>query len=184
MIQRKAIYPVSLRRLGGGIRRFSCGTSCFGVRTGWERDDCFRFASDDQRAFRGIAGFCAEVLNAGLVFVAEVIKAQAVFFFVHDGAQFLLELLALRGVDQTFKDGVLHALAVVHALLRDLTQAFPAADVLGIDVIGDEHHHTRHLISTKTAGMRPDRPTDTAPAAAPARMAQGPTQAFPLNTDA
>ena len=124
------------------------------------------------------------MLDAGLVFVAEIVKTQAVPFFVHDGAKLVLQLLTLCGVEQAFEDGVLHALAVVHALLRDLTQAFPAAGVLGIDVIGDEHHHTRHLISTKTAGMRPDRPTDTAPAAAPARMAQGPTQAFPLNTDA
>ena len=62
------------------------------------------------------------MFNAGVVIVAEVVKAQTVGLFIHDCAQFVLKLPALRSVEQTLKDRVLHALPVVYALPGDLAQ--------------------------------------------------------------
>ena len=83
------------------------------------------------------------MFNAGVVIVAEVVKAQTVGLFIHDCAQFVLKLPALRSVEQTLKDRVLHALPVVYALPGDLAQKVdpylrPLYDAM-FDMLGAEN---------------------------------------------
>lgn len=68
------------------------------------------------------------MLDAGVILIPKVVKAQTVYGFIHDRAQLVLQLFTLRGIEQALKNRVLHALPIVHALLCDLPQAAaPAA---------------------------------------------------------
>lgn len=58
---------------------------------------------DHERALGVISCLDTEMFNAGVVIVAEVVKAQTVGLFIHDCAQFVLKLPALRSVEQTLK---------------------------------------------------------------------------------
>ena len=58
---------------------FGARSSIFPVRTDGKTDDRFPFAQlNHQHAFRLIARFDAEVLYFGLVFIAQIVEAQAV----------------------------------------------------------------------------------------------------------
>lgn len=96
---------------------------------------------DHERSFGIISRLDTKMFNAGMVIVAEVVKAQTVGLFIHDCAQFVLKLPALRSVEQTLKDRVLHALPIVYALPGDLTQTTSAAGIFRIYIIGDHYQH-------------------------------------------
>lgn len=58
---------------------FGAQSSIIPVRTDGKTDDRFPFAQlNHQHAFRLIARFDAEVLYFGLVFIAQIVEAQAV----------------------------------------------------------------------------------------------------------
>ena len=67
------------------------------------------------------------MLDAGVILIPKVVKAQTVHGFIHDRAQLVLQLFTLRGIQQALENGVLHALPIVHALLCDLAQRGAAA---------------------------------------------------------
>ena len=74
--------------------------------------------------------------------VSQIIKPQAVLFFVHNGAQLMLELLALGRVQQALKHGILNTLPIIHALFRDLPEPLFARRVLRVHIVRDQHQHT------------------------------------------
>ena len=71
------------------------------------------------------------------VAISQVIEAEAVFFPVHNLAQFRLQKAALGRIQQALKDGVLHPLTVVYTLLCDLPQAPTPGGILSIYVISN-----------------------------------------------
>ena len=107
-----------------------------GAKFGCEPQGDFTRASgsrlQDHRLLWVVGGLASEVFNFALVLISEVIKAEAVFLVVHNGAKLCLKQFALGGVKQALKDGVLHALSVVNALFGDLPQALSTGGVLGI----------------------------------------------------
>ena len=64
--------------------------------------------------------FCAEVFNFPLILVAKVIKAQTILLIVDDRNQTGLQHPILCGIEQTFKNRILHPLPIVYALLCNL----------------------------------------------------------------
>ena len=120
-------------------------------------------------------GVQADMLHLALVVVAQLIEPQAVQCRVDQRGQLGLQNGVLRSVQQALEHRVLHPLAVVDAFLRHLAQALAACRRFGVDVVGDENQHERHLTSRKTADIRPDRPAKSVPAAAPAHRAQDPS---------
>ena len=73
--------------------------------------------SQYQGFLRHVRLFAAKVLDLVLVPLAQIVKAQAVLFRIHDRQELCLQHFALRGVQQALKDGVLHPLPVVDTLL-------------------------------------------------------------------
>ena len=78
---------------------------------------CGRIILCNDRAFQINAWFCADMLHAAFPFVAKVIVTEAVHFRVDDLVQGVLQLPELRGVNETFKHRILHALTIVFAFL-------------------------------------------------------------------
>ena len=111
--------------------------------------------------FRFIARLAAKMFYLVLVSIAQIIKPKTVTFRVHNRTELRLQETALRRIQQTFKDRVLHPLAIVHALLCDLTQSSPAGRILGVDIIGNQNQHT--ITSIKRLDIRPGPPADSAP---------------------
>ena len=66
-------------------------------------------------SFRFITWFCADVLRFSRVVIAQIVEAQAVFFRVNQRGQFVPQGAELGFIEDAFKHGVLHALAMAHA---------------------------------------------------------------------
>ena len=102
----------------------------------------------------GQIGFLtAKMFDLVIVFVSEIVKPKAVGLLVHEGYQFGLQDSTLRRVQFTFKYRILHALAIVHALLGDLPQAFLSLRCFGIDIIGYEYQHDLASLPQKWRGF-------------------------------
>ena len=80
------------------------------------------FALQDHRLLWKVCLFAAKVFDLTLILFPEIIKPKAILFFIHDLAQRVLQASALSRVQQTLKNGILHPLAVVNALLGNLPQ--------------------------------------------------------------
>ena len=104
-----------------------------------------------------------------LVFVSfpQVVKAQTVFFLIHDSKKLGLEQFALGCVQQTFKNRALYPLPIIDALPGNLTQASASGGILCIDIVCDEYQHGV-LTSIKKADRLPDHPGGSEPGAGPA----------------
>lgn len=83
-----------------------------------------RFALKDQGFINFDSVLCADVFDLGFVVVAEVIEAKAVFAFVNDLRQLLLDFKAFCGVHYTFENRVLDSHAVIDALLCNFRKTF------------------------------------------------------------
>ncbi len=93
----------------------------------------------NQDIFRRIGLLRAKVLNFVLIAAAQVVKPQAVFFRVHDLAELRLQAAALGRVQQTFKDRVLHTLAIIDTLFCNLPQTLSTCCILCVYVISDQN---------------------------------------------
>ncbi len=96
---------------------------------------------ENQDAFYIITRFDTKVFDTCMIFFTKVIKTQTVFFGIHNFAEFVLKHFTLRRIDKTFKNRILNALAVVDALLRNLTQSFSTGSIFRIYIISDKYHH-------------------------------------------
>lgn len=90
-----------------------------------------------QDILRIISRLCAKMLDLILIAIPQIIKAQTVFFRIHDLAQSGLQTAALCRIQQAFKDGILNTLAEINTLLCDLPQAFASGSVLCVHVISN-----------------------------------------------
>ena len=95
------------------------------------------FASKQDRVFRHICTFTAEVIYFALIPVSKVIEPQTVLFHIHYTAKFRLQAAALSCVQQAFKYRALNPLTIVDTLFGDLPQAFASGGVLCIYIIGN-----------------------------------------------
>lgn len=77
---------------------------------------------DDQGTMQIKGGLGADVLNAPLPMLPEVIKAQAILGRINQVSQALFQKCPLRGINLNFKDGILHALTIVTTRLGDPPQ--------------------------------------------------------------
>lgn len=111
------------------------------------------------------------------------VKSKAVLFWVNDLAEFILQLPALRRVQQAFEHRILHALTVIDTFLCDSAQPPASGGVARVHIVGDQNQH-RCLTSIKTADSRPSRRAGTARAAGFVHTVPDPTVSFPRETDA
>ena len=94
-----------------------------------------------QSSFSLITWFCTDVLRFSCIFIAQVIKTQAVFFLINQRCQFMPQCAELCFIENTFKHGILHALSVAHAALRHFSQACAAGRCFRIDIVCHENQH-------------------------------------------
>ena len=92
------------------------------------------------------------MLDAPLPFVAEEIETQAVALQIRELQQLRTKRDPLVVGQQTFKHGVLHALAVVQAGFGDVAQAAPPFSGCGGDIVADKNHHGRGACLTPLEG--------------------------------
>lgn len=95
------------------------------------------FASKQDRVFRHICTFTAEVIYFALIPVSKVIEPQTVLFHIHYTAKFRLQAAALRCVQQAFKYRALNPLTIVDTLFGNLTQPLSSGCILCIYIIGN-----------------------------------------------
>ena len=88
-----------------------------------------------------IARLAAEMLDLLLIPVAKIVKPQAVGCWIENFAQFDLQAPALCRAEQALENRVLHTLAVIDALLGNLSETFFPAGVCRIDIIGNQDQH-------------------------------------------
>jgi hypothetical protein len=81
------------------------------------------------------------MFNLCFVVFAEVVKAQAVFFHVNNFTERCLQGFALCGVKQTFKNGTLHPLPMLHAFPGHTPETLSAGGIFGINVISNQYQH-------------------------------------------
>ena len=110
-------------------------------------------------------------------------KIEGCPFLGHDLTEFILQLPALRRVQQTFEHRILHALTVIDTFLCDSAQPPASGGVARVHIVGDQNQH-RRLTSIKTADSRPSRRAGTARAAGFVHTVPDPTVSFPRETDA
>lgn len=109
--------------------------------------------------------------------------AARLLFWVNDLTEFILQLPALRRVQQAFEHRILHALTVIDTFLCDSAQPPASGGVARVHIVGDQNQH-RRLTSIKTADSRPSRRAGTARAAGFVHTVPDPTVSFPRETDA
>ena len=95
------------------------------------------FASKQDRVFRHICTFTAEVIYFALIPVSKVIEPQTVLFHIHYTAKFRLQAAALSCVQQAFKYRALNPLTIVDTLFGNLTQPLSSGCILCIYIIGN-----------------------------------------------
>lgn len=100
-----------------------------------------RFASDDQRAIRIIAGFRAMVFDAVLPMRAEMVKAEAIVLGIDEGEKPVAASGPLSRIDFELEDGELDTLAVIEAGASQTSQSSSAAWRGCCDIVGDKHIH-------------------------------------------
>ena len=88
--------------------------------------------SHHQKTFSVIAGVGPKMLDARVIPVAQIVKAQAVGPGVDQFHQAVLEQGILGGVQPAFKNAVLHPLSVVHTGFGNFAQSFAPGGGLGI----------------------------------------------------
>ena len=94
-----------------------------------------------QSSFSFITWFCTDVLRFSCVFIAQIIKTQAVFFLVNQRCQFMPQGAEACFIKNAFKHGILHALSVTHAALRHFPQACTSSGCFCIDIVCHEDQH-------------------------------------------
>ena len=95
------------------------------------------FASKQDRVFRHICTFTAEVIYFALIPVSKVIEPQTVLFHIHYTAKLRLQAAALSCVQQAFKYRALNPLTIVDTLFGNLTQPLSSGCILCIYIIGN-----------------------------------------------
>lgn len=84
----------------------------------------------------------ANMLDFAFIVVSQLVKAQAVKTGIDQAAEFVFQNRILGGVQQTFKNRVLHTLSIVDAFFGDLSQPFAAGRGFGIDIVCDQNEHS------------------------------------------
>ena len=105
---------------------------------------------NNQWTFRIVGFFRSVVFHPATPVVAQVVKPQAVGFWICYGGELVFESGELRGFQQAFKDGVLYALTVVLAGFGDLAQSLASGGGFGVYIIGDEDVHGRERLLWRT----------------------------------
>ena len=124
-----------------------------GARKGWGLGVCLGFARGLAGGWRVVVGwseeevgeveggFGAVVFDAALPVGAEEVEAEGVGGGVDFGEEFSAEGGPLGGVDFTFENGELDALAVVGTVFGDAAESVSAGFGIGGDIVGDENEH-------------------------------------------
>ncbi len=103
------------------------GATAWGSRGGLE----------DKRGVNVVVIVFAVVLDLLLPVFSKMVDSNAVSFRVDNGKKFASEFNELGRIDLAFEDGVLDALAVVEAGLRDMPQASLSGFGYGGNVVGE-----------------------------------------------
>ena len=79
--------------------------------------------SDHQNAFRLISGFCSEMLYFSLILVSQIIKSQAIRFFINQRQKFVFQYQNLGCIQNAFENRILHTLSVVYTFFCYLSKS-------------------------------------------------------------
>ena len=71
-----------------------------------------------------------------LIVISQIVKPQAVLFFINNICQYGFEKDTLSIIQHTFKNRILHTASIVDTLLGHLAQPCPSGSRLGGNVIG------------------------------------------------
>lgn len=123
-------------------------------RTFWQFCHHFRFALKNQRAFWIICRLGTDMFDFPFPVCSQIIETQAVFFLVHFTQQSMLEPRPLRGINNTLKYGILHALPIILTCLGYSPKASLPSRLFKTYIITDQY---QHITSIQTAGSRPGR---------------------------
>ena len=91
------------------------------------------------------------MFNSGFLYIAKMIKTQAVFMLIYFIGKLLFEHTQLSGIKFAFKDGILNADTVVYTMPCNFAKPFSAFLVLRVYIIGYKYEHS--ITSIKTADM-------------------------------
>ena len=100
-----------------------------------------RFASKDQWFIYRKGGRDSIVFDLAAIVVAEQIEADAIALFIHFREDQVPELGELRGIYLTFKHRVLHANAVVEAMLGNTPKPPLPFEVFYANIVCDQDEH-------------------------------------------
>ena len=121
----------------------------FSVRTCREKAVCFLFALHNQHTLNLIALLCTEVLDFGLVFISQIIETKTILLLIYQPQKRVLQLAALRGIDNTFKNRILNPLTIISTCFRDFSQPLSSRGIGGTYIIGDQDQHTTASLPQK-----------------------------------
>jgi hypothetical protein len=99
------------------------------------------FELNDQGAVQIGWDFCANMFDASLPVGAEKIVPQAIEFCIYDFFKLGFQYSPLRGIDIRLENGVLDALPIVLADLRDSTEPSRPTGFGCIYIVGYKNHH-------------------------------------------
>lgn len=137
--------------------------------------------SQHENSFRIIGFLGTNVLNSIMIPIPQIVKAEAVCFFVYHITERSPKLDKLCLAEGTFKHGVLHPLPMGHAAFGHLAKPFSACRGGCIDIISNEYEH--RITSIEMADSRPDRPASIWQEGVIVRREQGPMGFFHSERD-
>jgi len=89
----------------------------------------------------------AEVLDPFLPVLPEIVKPQAIFLGVGHIDEGVFELDPLGWINQTFENGVLHALAAILTEFGYVSKPTLTGGSLGVHVVSNQYHHRSYFLS-------------------------------------
>ncbi len=101
---------------------------------------------NNQWTIHGVSGFCPDMLHLCFVFIAHIVKPQAVRLRVNQLLQFKPKAAKLGRINDTFKHRVLHPLSVILTFFRNLRKTPASLAGNGTYVVGDQYEHFVFLL--------------------------------------
>ena len=92
------------------------------------------------------------MLDACLVIIAKVVKAQAVVFRIDHLYQFGFDFRHSSSIGKALEYLVLDSLAVVHTVLCDFSKTFATSGVFGVYIVSDDNQHYQSPYFHKNGG--------------------------------
>lgn len=136
------------------------------------------FALKKQHSFNIKIATHSVVFDFGFIIISEIIKPDAILFFVNQINQLFFDFSTFCRVHYALKNGILHSFAIINALLSNFAQPFSALRSFCTDIVCNQNKHFLIPTSTRTADSRQYRHADIVPTKEPEHTAPFPIELF------